>query len=102
MGHYDKSGEWHALPVVLYGVEYTYRERGEDNSTYELFSTLAEAKDWMSKQGENYEILYTFWGEFNPDLVYLDDGAWQYEDGSQTMYNQDIIDDYRGHQPQAA
>lgn len=71
---------------IMYAVEHCYANAG---STYEIFETLKESKEFCSlKQNWNKEHYPTFIfkAKFNLELIYKEDsGRWNYDDFSNTI-----------------
>ena len=73
----------------MFGVE--HYSALEDASTYEIFSTLREAKSFCEDQTlwtEHDFPLYIFEAEFNPKRIFREpdlDGCWNYEDNDDTI-----------------
>lgn len=62
----------------------------DNHSTYEIFSSLKTALDFANelKTWKGVHIpLYLFRAYFNKDRIYFEDGGWNYEDFSDTIFS---------------
>lgn len=63
-----------------------------ESSTYNIYPTIQEAKTFASQMF----VLYIFMADFNVNRIYKEEsGEWNYEDLSDTLENQFILEDHR-------